>query len=41
MKSRAIAQNLYQRMDESPRLGMLDHIILSHSISSFDGKWRL
>src|SRR4029450_13529464 len=32
-RSRAIAQNLCQRIAESPWLGELDHIILGHGVS--------
>jgi hypothetical protein len=32
-RSRAIAQNLCQRIAESPWLGKLDHIILGHGVS--------
>jgi hypothetical protein len=32
-RSRAIAQNLCQRIAESPSLGELDHIILGHGVS--------
>jgi hypothetical protein len=32
-RSRAIAQYLCQRIDETPWLGQLDHIILGHGVS--------
>src|ERR1700730_14802023 len=38
---RPVAQDLGQRISESPWLGELQNVSVGHGVSSFDGKWRL
>src|SRR5271165_5696077 len=40
-RSRAVAQNLGQRIGKSSWLGEWKNISVGHGVSSFDGKWRL
>jgi hypothetical protein len=40
-RSRPVAQNLSQRITESPWLGEMQNVSVGHGVSSFDGKWRL
>jgi hypothetical protein len=36
----SVAQDLGQRISESPWLGELQNVSVGHGVSSFDGEWR-